>query len=84
MTPVTALAGIATVFAALFIVGLVRTPPDPVALLTSEYLRLMHLGPELGREHLAERLKGLEQRFPGRSHGWRLRWLVDDLRRAKR
>lgn len=84
MSPLFVLGAVASVFAALFLVGLVAPLPDPVAALEREYVVMMRLGAREGRAHLGERMKALRQRMPGHTEQWYLTWLVEDLRKAKR
>jgi hypothetical protein len=84
MSPLFLLALIATLFGALFVTGLIQGSPDPAPLLRARYVRLRRLGVEDGRDELEVRLSLTRQRFPGRSEVWCLRWLVEDLERAKR
>ena len=84
MNPLYVEAGVAGAFALLFLWGLVQTQPDPAAIWRARYLNLMRLSEVEGRAHLAQRLEALSQRFPGKSYTWYLRWLVNDLERAKR
>lgn len=84
MTTVNLFAAIGGAFAVLLVVGFLQSAPDPSAELTRTYLRLMRLSPSEGRLHLAERLEALSLRFPGHPQAWYLRWLVNDLQRAKR
>ncbi|MBL9037960.1 MAG: hypothetical protein JNG84_05535 [Archangium sp.] len=84
MSPVWVIAAIAAAFGVLFLVGLVMPPPDPVAVLEREYVTMMRLGSHEGRLHLKERIAALREQKPGHTELWYLRWLVDDLRKAKR
>lgn len=80
----TVLVGPPALFAALMLYGFWRPPPDSVAALRREYLRLARLGRVQGARQLEERLEALRERQPGRSQQYYLSWLVNDLRRAKR
>lgn len=77
-------AAIAAIFTALFLVGLVLPPPDPIAALKRQFRVLSRLSAAQADEALEERVEALTQRFPGRGYRWYLEWLVTDLRRAKR
>lgn len=77
-------AAIAAIFTALFFVGLVLPPPDPIAQLKRQFRVLSRLSPAQADEALDERVQALTRRFPGRSYRWYLQWLVTDLQRAKR
>jgi hypothetical protein len=84
MTPLYVVIGIAAVFALLFLYGLLVRPSDPSARLREQYLKLVRLSRADGEAQLAERLESLSKRFPGRTYAWYLKWLVNDLERAKR
>lgn len=84
MTPLHVISAVAAVFAVLFVFGFLATPPDPSASLRLKYLKLVRLSRPEGEAQLAERLEALSRRFPGKSYGWYLSWLVKDLERAKR
>ena len=77
-------AAIAAIFGALFLVGLVLPPPDPIASLKRQFRVLSRLSAAQADEALAERVEALTRRFPGKSYRWYLQWLVTDLQRAKR
>ena len=84
MNPVLFVEVIAALAALLFVVGFLQGTPDPAPALRARYVRLRRLGVEAGREELEARLRTIRGRFPGRSELWCLRWLVEDLERAKR
>ena len=84
MTPLVFVELLGALFVALFVAGLLQGTPDPLPLLRARYIRLRRLGREDGRDELAVRLSLAKQRFPGRNELWCLRWLVEDLERAKR
>ena len=84
MTPLNLVIGIAAVFSGLFLYGFVQTRPDPSNALRERYLKLVRLSRADAEHQLAERLESLSRRFPGRTYGWYLNWLVNDLERAKR
>lgn len=79
-----ALLGLGAVFAALFLVGLALPPPDPIAALKREYLRLSRLPRAQALAELDDRVERLTERHPGKTYAWYLDWLVTDLKRAKR
>lgn len=80
--PILALAG--AVFVALFLVGLVVPPPDPIAALKRRFVTLSRLSQAQADEALEARVEALARRFPGKTYRWYLEWLVTDLERAKR
>ncbi|MEW5740512.1 MAG: hypothetical protein AB1938_16410 [Myxococcota bacterium] len=75
---------IAAVFVALFAIGFLTPPGDPIAALKQRYRVLSRMPPAQAEEALQERVESLAKRFPGKSYRWYLQWLVTDLQRAKR
>ena len=84
MTPTTLIAGIAAIFAVLFLYGALSVTPDVDGQLRSRYLSLMRLGRVAGEAQLAERLETLSAKHPGHTYRWYLTRLIRDLERAKR
>lgn len=84
MNPGLVIAAVAAIFGVLFLTGLFAPPPNPVTILEREYVAMMRLGAREGRAHLKERMATIRERKPGQIDLWYLKWLVDDLRKAKR
>ena len=74
---------LAAIFAVLFVAGLVRAPRDPIVELRNRFIKLSRLRKMAAARELDVRVEDLTRRFPGKSYGWYLRWLVRDLERAK-
>jgi hypothetical protein len=73
-----------SLFVVLFVVGFARTPADPLRALKERFITLSRLSKLQAEAELLDRVEALSQRFPGKSYGWYLEWLVTDLERAKR
>ena len=84
VTPGTLVASLAVLFGVLFIAGFLRKPRDPVAELHARYLDLSRLTRREATRQLDERVEALTEKFPGKTYGWYLKWLVRDLERAKK
>lgn len=83
MTPALLTAGLAFIFAVLFLAGLALPPRDPIAVLRARYVGLSRVARPAAERELDERIDKLTRRFPGKTYGWYLQWLVRDLERAK-
>ncbi len=84
MNTTSVMLGVGVVFAVLFLAGLLRSAPDPEAVLKAQYFELSRLSPTEAPVDLADRVDALSRRFPGHTYLWYLDWLVKDLKRAKR
>ena len=83
MTPGILAAAIAGLSTLLFLGGLLTRPYDPIVQLRNRYYELSRLTRADARIELGDRVEALTVKFPGKSYGWYLRWLVRDLERAK-
>ena len=83
MNPAWLAAGIAVIFVAVFLGGLVIPPRDPIAELRARYVELSRLTRADAKQQLADRIEALTLKFPGKTYTWYLKWLVRDLERAK-
>ena len=83
MTPELLLAAVGSIFVALFAVGLLLPPPDPVRALRKRYRELSRLSRAEAWQQLDRRVEELSARYPGHDYLWYVRWLVRDLERAK-
>jgi hypothetical protein len=71
-------------FVITFGVGFARKPVDPIRTLKNRFITLSRLSRAQAEAELLDRVESLAERFPGKSYGWYLEWLVTDLERAKR
>lgn len=74
---------VAAVAITLLLVRLFRRR-DPVGRLKADYLKRLHLPPEMARQTMNRQLDELMDRVPGKSPEWYLRSLIASLKKDRR
>jgi hypothetical protein len=72
------------VFVVLFLAGLLWPESLTDAQLEAQLALAARFSPLETKRRVAERIADVENRFPGKSRRWYLRWLLADYRRAGR